>query len=123
MAFGRHLSHTLASLAKKIRRCHLFFIMSVKDKLSTRRRLDWIRIGFILDSKGKMSLDQITTTYNEMFKITKSNREVARIIRCYQRHGFTYSQDKSIKIYKFNGTLPEIHRRTINRWEEKIQSL
>ena len=97
--------------------------MSVKDKLGTRRRLDWIRIGFILEFKGNLSLNQLTDTYNEMFKITKSNREISRIIRCYQRHGFSYIQDKSIKIYKFNGSLPEIHRRTINRWEEKIQSL
>lgn len=70
-----------------------------------------------------MSLDDVTSTYNQLFKISKSNREVARIIRCYSRYGFSFKLVSNHKIYQFKGDLPQIHRRTTNRWREKLESL
>jgi hypothetical protein len=93
------------------------------DKLRTRRRLDWIRLGFILEIKGDLSLDELTRVFNEMFKNGKTNREVARILLCYSRYGFNQLVNDKIKMYRFNGQLPDIHNRTIIRWKEKIESL
>ena len=92
-------------------------------KLKIKKKLDWIRIAYILNSNGNMTLDQITFFFNEMFKNGKTNREVARIIICYQRYGFEVKILDREKSYSFKGDLPYIHRRTSQRWEEKIQSL
>jgi len=89
------------------------------DKLRSRRRLDWIRIGFILKEKGDLSLDELTFTFNEMFHNGKTNREVSRIINCYSRFGFESKAGK----YSFSGDLNFIHPRTIQRWIEKIETL
>lgn len=93
------------------------------DKLRAKKRLDWIRIGFILKVKGDLSLDELTFTFNEMFHNGKTNREISRIIRCYSRYGFQSQAGKSITIYSFNGDLDFIHPRTIQRWIEKIETL
>lgn len=93
------------------------------DKLRARKRLDWIRIGFILKSKGDLSLEELTFIFNQMFHNGKTNREVARIMMCYSRYGFESSAGKSVKIYSFNGDLDFIHPRTIQRWIEKIETL
>lgn len=93
------------------------------DKLRVKKKLDWIRIGFILQRKGDLSLEQLTATFNEMFHNGKTNREVSRIIHCYSRYGFESQAGTSVKIYSFNGSLPDIHPRTIQRWIEKIETL
>lgn len=93
------------------------------DKLRARRRLDWIRIGFILKSKGDLSLDELTFTFNEMFHNGKTNREISRIIRCYSRYGFEAAARDSVIVYSFTGDLELIHPRTIQRWIEKIETL
>jgi hypothetical protein len=93
------------------------------DKLRARRRLDWIRIGFILKSKGDLSLDELTFTFNKMFHNGKTNREVARIMMCYSRYGFESRAGKTVTIYSFTGDLEFIHPRTIQRWIEKIETL
>lgn len=93
------------------------------DKLRSRRRLDWIRIGFILKTKGDLSLDELTFTFNQMFHNGKTNREIARIMMCYSRYGFESQAGKSPTIYSFNGDLDFIHPRTIQRWIEKIETL
>jgi len=93
------------------------------DKLKARKRLDWIRIGFILQSKGDLSLDQLTFTFNQMFHNGKTNREVSRIMMCYSRYGFESIAGNKVTIYSFNGDLDFIHPRTIQRWKEKIETL
>ena len=93
------------------------------DKLRSRRRLDWIRIGFILKVKGDLSLDELTFTFNEMFHNGKTNREVARIMMCYSRYGFQSIPGSKVTIYSFNGDLDFIHPSTIQRWIEKIETL
>ncbi len=92
-------------------------------KLRSRKRLDWIRLAFILKTKGDLSLDELTRVFNDMFKNGKTNREVARIMLCYSRYGFKQLQESKIKLYNFNGQLPDLHSRTIERWIEKIESL
>ena len=93
------------------------------DKLRSRRRLDWIRLAFILEIKGELSLDELTRVFNDMFKNGKTNREVSRIMICYSRYGFNQLVNEKIKMYRFKGQLPDIHTRTINRWKEKIETL
>lgn len=93
------------------------------DKLRSRRRLDWIRIGFILKAKGDLSLDELTFTFNQMFHNGKTNLEISRIIRCYSRYGFESTAGTTVTIYSFNGDLDLIHPRTIQRWIEKIETL
>jgi hypothetical protein len=93
------------------------------DKLRSRKRLDWIRLAFILQFRGSLSLEELTWTFNEMFKNGKTNREVARIMLCYSRYGFGQLQERKIKLYNFNGQIPDLHSRTIERWIEKIESL
>jgi len=93
------------------------------DKLRSRKRLDWIRLAFILQFRGSLSLEELTWTFNEMFKNGKTNREVARIMLCYSRYGFKQLHESKIKLYNFNGQLPDLHSRTIERWIEKIESL
>lgn len=93
------------------------------DKLRAKKRLDWIRLGFILKVKGDLSLEQLTATFNEMFHNGKTNREVARTMKCYSRYGFESQAGSTVKLYSFNGSLPDIHPRTIQRWFEKIETL
>jgi hypothetical protein len=92
-------------------------------KLRISRKYDWIRIAFILNQLGQISLEQLTWTFNEMFHNGKTNREISRIITCYSKKGFERTiQAKQIH-YSFNSDVPEIHRVTRKRWELKIESL
>jgi len=93
------------------------------DKLRARKRLDWIRIGFILKERGDLSLDELTFIFNKMFHNGKTNREVSRIMMCYSRYGFQSKPSSKITTYSFNGDLNFIHPRTIQRWIEKIETL
>lgn len=113
---------TRLRLVKKIKSGRLLVIMKT-PKLKVKKKLDWLRIAFIVNSQAGMSLDQITFVFNEMFKNGKTNREISRIIICYQRHGFEYEIRDRTKHYSFTGKFPDLNRRTLQRWEEKIQSL
>jgi len=76
-----------------------------------------------LDNKGQMSLDQLTYSFNEMFKNGKTNREISSIISSYRQAGFEFQKIDGKKFYSFNSDLPYVHRRTKSRWIEKIESL
>ena len=98
-----------------------------RDKLRIKKKLDWVRIAYILNEVNGLTLDKINFLLAGMFnqgKISKSNREIASIINSYQSKGFEWEQiDSKIRIYYFTGDLPEIHKRTKNRWNEKIKPL
>lgn len=85
--------------------------------------MDWIRLAYILNKKGEMSLEQLTYSFNEMFKNGKTNREISSIISSYRQAGFEFEKIEGIKYYSFNSDLPYVHRRTKLRWIEKIESL
>ena len=97
--------------------------MQRAKKQSIKRRLDWIRLSYILDQKGEMSLEELTFSFNEMFKNGKTNREISSIISSYKSYGFETRKIQKIRVYSFNGNLPYVNTRTKNRWLEKIESL
>ena len=80
-------------------------------------------MAYILNEKGEMSLEQLTYSFNEMFKNGKTNREISSIISAYKSYGFESEKIDGSKFYSFNSDLPYVHRRTKLRWIEKIESL
>jgi hypothetical protein len=77
---------------KKIRWRRIFKNMQ-KGKLRIKKKLDWVRIAFILNQVNGLTLDKINFILAGMFnqgKISKSNREIASIINSYQSRGFEH---------------------------------
>jgi len=98
--------------------------MKRSPKLRIKRRLDWIRLSYILNKKGEMSLEELTYSFNQMFPNgSKTKREISSIITAYRSYGFEFEKSNGIKLYSFNSDLPYVHRRTRLRWIEKIESL
>ena len=101
-AFSRPLSHTLASLAKKIRSRLIVPGMNI-GKLKVKKKLDWIRLAFILEELGDLDLEILTFAFNEMFRNTKTRREVSGIIVSYEKKGFDFpSRSEPNKKYSFH---------------------
>ena len=93
-------------------------------KLRVKRKLDWIRLAFILSELGDSDLEILTFIFNEMFKNTKTRREISGIIVSYEKKGFDFpSKTDPSKKYSFFGELPVVHPVTIRRWKKNIEPL
>ena len=95
------------------------------DRLRSSKKIDWIRIAFICSEHEGLSLEQIEFFLSEMFKWSKTRREISAITKAYQKKGFrieTSSSDKK-KSYFFEGEIVEIHPRTVDRWRIKLEPL
>jgi len=93
-------------------------------KFRVKRKLDWIRISFILSELGDLDLEVLTYVFNEMFRNTKTNREISGIVVSYKAKGFDFpSKDDPNKKYSYMGNSPMIHYKTKKRWKENIQPL
>ena len=90
------------------------------------KKKDWVRVAFILHALGPMHPEQIQFIFNQLWPSrSRSSREVAQIIICYQKKGFERLEDhklshKRLKIYAFKSQFPQIARNTMNRWEQNI---
>lgn len=95
------------------------------SKLKVSKKIDWIRIGFICSEHEGLSLAQIEFYMSQMFKWSKTRREISAIIKAYRAKGFRIeaSSSESGKIYFFEGKIQEIHPKTIQRWRIKIEPL
>lgn len=95
------------------------------DRLRSSKKIDWIRIGFICSEHQGLSLAQIEFYLSEMFKWSKTRREISAIIKAYERKGFRIeiSEQEKVKIYYFEGEIVEIHPRTVDRWRIKLEPL
>ena len=95
------------------------------DRLRSSKKIDWIRIGFICSQHEGLSLEQIEFCLTEMFKWSKTRREISAIIKAYSSKGFNIQLREldNSKIYFFNGELVEIHPKTIGRWKKKLEPL
>ena len=95
------------------------------DRLRSSKKIDWIRIGFICSEHQGLSLEQIEFFLSEMFKWSKTKREISAIIKAYQNKGFRTEINEldKIKLYFFEGEIVEIHPRTVDRWKIKIEPL
>ena len=102
----------------------LLLIMRI-DRLRSSKKIDWIRIGFICSEHQGLSLEQIEFCLTQMFKWSKTRREISAIIKAYSTKGFRIeiNQMDSKKIYFFEGTIVEIHPKTIGRWKKKLEPL
>jgi hypothetical protein len=93
------------------------------------KKKDWIRIAFILKELGPMHPEQIQFIFNHVWaNRSRSSREVAQIIVCYQNKGFQRQKDhqlndRKLKIYSFESNMPKISRNTLKRWKENINPL
>lgn len=93
------------------------------------KKKDWIRIAFILKELGPMHPEQIQFIFNHVWaNRSRSSREVAQIIVCYQNKGFQRQadhqlSDRRLKVYSFESNMPQISRNTLKRWEENINPL
>lgn len=102
----------------------LDFVKTMETTASKKK--DWLRIAFILHALGPMHPEQIQFIFNQLWPTrSRSSREVAQIIICYQKKGFERLEDhktshRTLKIYAFNAQIPPISRNTIKRWEENI---
>lgn len=93
-------------------------------KLKVKKKLDWVRLSFILIELGDLDLEILTYAFNEMFRNTKTRREVSGIIVSYEKKGFDFpSRSEPNKKYSFYGEFPGVHPKTFNRWKENIQPL
>jgi len=93
-------------------------------KIKVKKKLDWVRLAFILIELGDSELEILTFTFNEMFRNTKTNREISGIIVSYQKKGFDFPTKKEPnKKYSFNGMFPGVHPKTFNRWKRNIEPL
>lgn len=95
------------------------------DKLRSSKKIDWIRMAFICSEHEGLSLDQIEFYLSQMFKWSKTRREISAIIKAYRAKGFRIEScsSESGKIYFFEGEIQEIHPKTIQRWRIKIEPL
>jgi len=93
------------------------------------KKKDWLRIAFILKKMGPMHPEQIQFIFNHVWpNRSRSSREVAQIIVCYQNKGFQRQpdhqlSDRRLKVYSFESNMPQISRNTLKRWEENINPL
>jgi len=93
------------------------------------KKKDWVRIAFILKEMGPMHPEQILFIFNHLWSNrSRSSREVAQIIVCYQNKGFQRQadhqlSDRRLKIYSFESNMPQISRNTLKRWQENINPL
>ena len=93
-------------------------------KLKVKKKLDWIRLAFILDELGDLDLEILTFAFNEMFRNTKTRREISGIIVSYEKKGFDFpTKNQQKKKYSFYGEFPGVHPKTYNRWKKNIEPL
>lgn len=101
----------------------MFSLMQI-GKIKVKKKLDWIRLSFILIEIGETDLEILTYIFNEMFRNTKTNKEISGIIVSYQKKGFTFpTKSDQSKKYSFNGEFPGVHPKTFNRWKRNIEPL
>ena len=93
-------------------------------KIKVKKKLDWIRLAFILQELGPTDLEVLTYAFNQMFRNSKTRREVSGVIVTYQKKGFDFPS-KTIpgKKYEFNGEFPGVHPKTMQRWKKNIEPL
>lgn len=95
-----------------------------KDRLRVKKKLDWIRLAFILEELGDSDLEILTFVYNQMFRNSKSRREISCIIVSYEKKGFDFpTKSNPEKQYSFYGEFPGVNIKTYKRWKENIEPL
>lgn len=93
-------------------------------KIKVKKKLDWIRLSFILIELGPCHLEVLTFAFNEMFRNSKTRREISGIIVSYEKKGFDFPTKKDQnKKYSFHGEFVGVHPKTFKRWKENIQPL
>ena len=93
-------------------------------KLKVKKKLDWIRLAFILEELGDLDLEILTFAFNEMFRNTKTRREISGIIVSYEKKGFEFpTKTEQKKKYSFYGEFPGVHPKTYKRWKKNIEPL
>lgn len=96
----------------------------VKASNMQKKKFDWIRVAYILENVGELSLDHIAWIMSSMWRSRSLSRgQIAAVISSHRRKGFSSRINGRIKVYSFEGEIPDLHKDTRRRWREKLTPL
>jgi hypothetical protein len=96
----------------------------VRDSNMQKKKFDWIRIAYVLQEEGELSLDHISWMVGSIWRSRSLSRgQIAAVISSHRRKGFSSRIVGRAKVYSFEGELPELHPSTLKRWREKLTPL
>jgi hypothetical protein len=104
------------------------FFMNQRDL--ARKENDWVLYAYIITKAGgQTSLEDIQQKLNAWKRRNANRRRISQMMAMHKKKGFeqvgkdwvsTYGYVKYVSIWSFNGTLPQIDKRTIQHWENKL---
>ena len=134
-ASGRPL-HLTARFARQRRGGRVVYFWSfcrdhVSSKHLGRRRNEWVLYAYIIEKNGgEASLEHIRDKLARWKNKTTSSRTISKRITMNKKKGFekigeawverSGGMKRFVSIYSFKGSLPEIDRATLKRWDEKL---
>ncbi|MEL0098299.1 MAG: hypothetical protein VW907_01940 [Opitutae bacterium] len=91
---------------------------------------DWVLFAYIIEMQGgEASTIQIMNALSAWKKRNKTTRQISGIMASYSKHGFQKEREEYVSvhgrsvfvsIWSFNGQLPEINKRTIEHWNNRL---
>lgn len=95
-----------------------------------KKKNDWILYAYIIQrAGGSTSIEEIKSKLTAWKKRNANSRRISQVMSMHQKKGFKKVEEKRIfsngmerfvSIWEFNGDLPEIHRRTLKDWDQKL---
>ena len=95
-----------------------------------KKKNDWILYAYIIQrSGGLVSLEELKCKLSAWKKRNANSRRISQIMYMHQNKGFEKVEEKRVSsngyekfvsVYTFKGSLPNIDRRTLIDWEEKL---
>lgn len=95
-----------------------------------KKKNDWILYAYIITrAGGSTSLEEIKSQLTNWKKRNANTRRISQVMAMHSKKGFkkieekrvsSNGQEKFVSIWSFNGDLPQIHRRTLRDWDEKL---
>lgn len=98
------------------------------ERPNGRKKNQWVIIGFIMENlgqDGEMTTKEIAAHLSKWVTKSTNSRSVATRLSQNKSKGFvqvsrSYNGREYISLWKFEGELPEIPKKTLYSWEERL---
>lgn len=93
---------------------------------NAKKKRDWVLYAYILQARGgQLALHDLIEELNAWPKRDTRRQRVGQILGRNKRRGFIqveafHHEGRYVSIWAFQGELPEIPKRTLRDWEEKL---
>lgn len=103
---------------------HLLIMVQSRDH--GQQKNDWVLYAWLIQrAGGELSLEELSRLLSHWKKRDSRTRRIAQVMFMHQDKGFEkveerYDKRKFVSIWAFTGHLPDIHKRTLQHWNERL---